>query len=468
MAFDPNDDFGMDDFNFDDLDFNIEDYTSQVDFDGGQGAADPQVPENDDASGDTGEYTPVRRSEERVHPERKHTRKPAKQKKRGGGVRVMSRLLIVLIYLLVVSIAAYLLATFGWRWGSDLLTLDKPEYSATITLEDSMFTTEQTTDDAGNAQTVYLADMDQVSDLLQSNGLIEYKWLFKLFANFTHKDSKLAPGTYELNTTMDYSALLRNMRASSGSRTTVQLMIREGSTVSDIIALLAENNVATEEELKEAATNYDFDYDFLDKSTLGEENRLEGYLFPDTYEFYQNSDAVTALNKLLFNFRSKIYDESSVDQAKLAQYQADGYDLHDILTIASIIEKETDGKDQNGISSVIYNRLKKNGGTNGKLQMDSTIYYALGDTSRELTAEDLTIDSPYNTYANTGLPQGPICCPGLTAIQAALFPSDTDDYYFVLGDDGSTHFFSDYDSFVAFKNAQTGVIQNQEDGNEEG
>ena len=113
MAFDPNDDFGMDDFNFDDLDFNIEDYTSQVDFDGGQGAADPQVPENDDASGDTGEYTPVRRSEERVHPERKHTRKPAKQKKRGGGVRVMSRLLIVLIYLLVVSIAAYLLATFG-------------------------------------------------------------------------------------------------------------------------------------------------------------------------------------------------------------------------------------------------------------------------------------------------------------------------------------------------------------------
>ena len=139
-----------------------------------------------------------------------------------------------------------------------------------------------------------------------------------------------------------------------------------------------------------------------------------------------------------------------------------------MLTIASIIEKETDGKDQNGISSVIYNRLKKNGGTNGKLQMDSTIYYALGDTSRELTAEDLTIDSPYNTYANTGLPQGPICCPGLTAILAALLPSDSDDYYFVLGDDGTTHFFSDYDSFVAFKNAQTGVIQNQEDGNEEG
>ena len=236
MAFDPNDDFGMDDFNFDDLDFNIEDYTSQVDFDGGQGAADPQVPEDDGASGDTGEYTPARRSEERVHPERKHTRKPAKQKNRGGGVRVMSRLLIVLIYLLVVSIAAYLLATFGWRWGSDLLALDKPEYSATITLEDSMFTTEQTTDDAGNAQTVYLADMDQVSDLLQSNGLIEYKWLFKLFANFTHKDTKLAPGTYELNTTMDYSALLRNMRASSGSRTTVQLMIREGSTVSRAIS----------------------------------------------------------------------------------------------------------------------------------------------------------------------------------------------------------------------------------------
>lgn len=444
QPYDPFDDFGMDDFN-------IEDYTSRVNFDD-EDEPTPEEPQETSA-GDTGEYTPVGR-EETMHPVRKHHRK-----KQPTGMRVLRGVLIALIYILVITFAGYLLATFGWRWANDLLALNKQEVTATITLEDDMFTEKQVTDDQGNTKTVYDADMGQISQLLKDNGLIEYKWLFNLFAAFTHKDSSMAPGTYELNTTMDYSALLRNMGSRSAARTTVQILIPEGYTVEQIIQRLAENGVATESELKDAAANYDFDYDFLDDSTLGQENRLEGYLFPDTYEFYQNTDAQSVLNRMLYNFQTRIYDNEQVDQAMLAQAEADGYSLKDILTIASIIEKETDGKDQTSISSVIYNRLNEGGGTNGYLQMDSTIYYITGDFSTALTSDDLAIDSPYNTYLYKGLPAGPICCPGITSINAALNPEDTDYYYFYLGDDGSTHFFNDYDEFVAFKDAQTGEIQ---------
>lgn len=444
QPYDPFDDFGMDDFN-------IEDYTSRVNFDD-EDEPTPEEPQETSA-GDTGEYTPVGR-EETMHPVRKHHRK-----KQPTGMRVLRGVLIALIYILVITFAGYLLATFGWRWANDLLALNKQEVTATITLEDDMFTEKQVTDDQGNTKTVYDADMGQISQLLKDNGLIEYKWLFNLFAAFTHKDSSMAPGTYELNTTMDYSALLRNMGSRSAARTTVQILIPEGYTVEQIIQRLAENGVATESELKDAAANYDFDYDFLDDSTLGQENRLEGYLFSDTYEFYQNTDAQSVLNRMLYNFQTRIYDNEQVDQAVLAQAEADGYSLKDILTIASIIEKETDGKDQTSISSVIYNRLNEGGGTNGYLQMDSTIYYITGDFSTALTSDDLAIDSPYNTYLYKGLPAGPICCPGITSINAALNPEDTDYYYFYLGDDGSTHFFNDYDEFVAFKDAQTGEIQ---------
>ena len=258
---------------------------------------------------------------------------------------------------------------------------------------------------------------------------------------------------------MDYSALLRNMGSSSSARATVEVMIPEGYTLDRIFALLEENGVATASELSDAATNYDFDYDFLDDSTLGQSERLEGYLFPDTYEFYVNSEPETVLSRMLSNFQNRVFDEEQVDQNLIAQAEANGYSLRDILTIASIIERETDGVDQTSISSVIYNRLNEGGGTNGYLQMDSTIYYIIGDYSRALTAEDLAIDSPYNTYLYQGLPAGPICCPGLTAIRAALDPDETDYYYFYLGDDGSTHFFSDYDEFLAFRDSQTGETQ---------
>lgn len=434
QPYEPND-FGYDN------DFNIEDYTRQVDF--GDGAA---APIGREPSGDTGEYTPVGREKPMLQQrQRKHTRK-----KLPLGMRILKGLLIFLVYLLVIVLAGYFLAKSGWKWANDLLALNKSEAAYTITLDETMFTEVETTDDEGNVETYYRADMDAVANELKANGLIEYKWLFNLFAKFTGKDTEMAPGTYDLNTNMDYSALLRNMSPSSGALATVKVMIPEGYTVKEIIALLAEQGVASEEALTDAAANYDFSYAFLDKSTLGQANRLEGYLYPDTYEFYENGDAATALAKMMANFELKMTNEMTSRMNEL------GYSLHEVMTIASIIEKETDGSDQTGISAVIYNRLENPGaGTQGYLQMDSCIQYILPERKTSLTSEDLAIDNPYNTYLYKGLPAGPICSPGMKAIRAALYPADSDAFYFIAGDDGQTHFFERYDDFINYKNSMS-------------
>jgi UPF0755 protein len=466
MGFDP-DDFNP--HNFDDDDFDINEFLSDVDFDDDRRKSAPEAEEPEDRQ-DTGEYTPIRRTDtfygdddyddgyddydddDRHYRERKHVRKSKRNDPRG--VRALRKTVIVLIYLLVITLASYILATLGWHWANDLLALNKEEMTATVTLDESWFTETETTDDDGNTTTVSTADMDEVADTLEDNGFIQYKWLFKLFAKVTHKDTKLVAGTYELSTTMDYSALLRNMGAKSTTRATVKVRVVEGSTVEEIIQLLVEQGVADQASLEDAAANYDYQYDFLDSSTLGQANRLEGFLFPDTYEFYVNSDAATALGRMLSNFDSKLTDELRT------QISNSGYTLKEIITVASIIEKETDGYDQSNISSVIYNRLTNTGsGTNGYLQMDSTIQYVLDERKEKLTTEDLAIDSPYNTYLYKGLPAGPISCPGMDAIEAAVYPASTNYFYFVLGDDGSTHFFSDYNEFVAFSDAQTGEIQ---------
>ncbi|MBR1781448.1 MAG: endolytic transglycosylase MltG [Oscillospiraceae bacterium] len=449
---------------FDDLDdFNIEDYTSTVDFD----HISPDEEDTPDSAGDTGRYTPVGHrgsdldgqsgSEDDVAQTGKKGKKRKPKKKLPLGLRILRKLLFILIWLLLIVLAGYFLAKAGWGWANDLLALNKEPATAVIELDETIFTTETTVNDDGEENTVSRADMEVVSSELYDNGLIEYPWLFKLFATFTHKDTKLAPGSYELNTDMDYSALLRNMAPKAKPRPTVDVMIPEGYTLEQIIDLLVEQGVASREELEDAAANYDYDYDFLDKSTLGDPKRLEGFLFPDTYNFYVD-DAASALGVMLRTFNNNLLNAKKIDQIKLSQAISDGYSIRDLVIIASIIEKETDGIDQRDISSVIFNRLThSSSGTNGYLQMDSTVQYLLSERKDRLSQEDLAIDSPYNTYLYKGLPAGPICSPGLTALQAAVNPTNTDYFYFILGDDQVTHFFQDYDAFLEFRDAQTGV-----------
>ena len=352
----------------------------------------------------------------------------------------------VLLYLVFVIGVSSLLAGVGWVCANDVLALNKASHTTVITLADSIFAEKEVEREDGTVATVNAADIGYVADLLKEEGLIEYTWLFRLYAMFSSADEKLVPGTYEMNTDMDYRALVTNMGSRSASRMTATVTIPEGYTLQQIFELLEERGVTTVEKLNDMAANHDYAFSFLQDIPLGDPNRLEGYLFPDTYEFYMGEDAKYVINKMLVNFDARVTDE-------LRQVIADkGMNVHDIVIMASLVEKETDGGDQTKIASVIYNRLNSNV-TNGKLEIDATVQYALPERKDKLTYEDLEIDSPYNTYLYKGLPAGPISNPGMAAIRAAIYPESTGYYWYILGDDNVHHFFSNYDKFINFKNS---------------
>ncbi len=335
------------------------------------------------------------------------------------------------LWIFFVAAASLTLSGVGWLLANDFAALNKEPLTATIKV---------TKDD----------DLDSVADKLKDEGLIEYKWFFKLFGKVAHAESKIGIGTYELNTEMDYSALINGMRNNNAAlnSSTVRVSIPEGYSVRQVIALLAQYGVNTEEELTEAAKNYDFSYGFLAGSEKGDLKRLEGYLFPDTYEFYVGGNAATALGRMLRNFDTKMSKEL------MDKVDASGYSLSQILTIASLIEKETDGHDRANIASVIYNRLNNVGETYHLLQIDAAQIYGLGDRfTPPLTKAQLEIDTPYNTHIHEGLPPTPIANPGLAAIEAALEPAQTDYYFYALGKDGTHHFFSTYNKFLNFVNS---------------
>ncbi len=375
---------------------------------------------SDFKKGDTASWDSeqVRRSQA----EPKRTVRPRKRRRR--------RHINPFVYTLLVLLSSALLAGVGWLLACDLCAFNRgaiEEVTVEVTAEDSM---------------------SDVADKLQDAGLIKYKWFFRLFAAFSGADEKIGIGTYTLNTDMDYRALIVGMHSSSGNLNaeTVTVTIPEGYTVRQTIALLAEKGVNTEEALTEAAQTATFDYDFIDNSSE-DLSRLEGYLFPDTYEFYVGHNAKDALNKLISNFVSRVGED------RIEQIEASEYSLQEIVTIASLIEEETDGTDQANIASVIYNRINNPSyETAGLLQIDASLLYALPDHQGAITNEDKAVDSPYNLYKNKGLPPTPISNPGLASIEAALNPADTNYYYYALGTDGKHHFsttLAEHNAFLA-------------------
>jgi UPF0755 protein len=358
------------------------------------------------------------------HPSRQQgepPRRPKKKKRRSAG-RTAG---LVLLYVTAVIGISVLLACVGWVAAGDVLALNKEykEVTFTVTPED---------------------DFDSILNRMEEEGLIEYKLLFNLFASFTHKKDKFDPGTYSLNTDMDYRALLAGIRANSANRAVVKVTIPEGYNIDQIFELLKENGVVDSvDKLRNTAANHDYKFSFLADIPLGDYRRLEGYLMPDTYEFYTPHDPILALNKMLAYFDSQVTD------AMREEVAASDYSLREVLTIASLIERETTGDDRVEISSVIHNRLKNpDAGTQGYLQIDATLVYING--GKEPTAADREIDSPYNTYKYKGLPPGPIANPGMESIVAAMNPANSKDFYYALGDDNIHHFFKTYDQLQKF------------------
>lgn len=331
-----------------------------------------------------------------------------------------------LIYLALIIGISTILAGLSWVAINDVLALNKEEITSVVVIEE---------DDT----------MGKIASQLKEAGIIEYKSLFQLYCNISKARGKITPGTYELSTAMDYRAIVAAMGKSSSSRLTVSVTIPEGYTLKQVFEVLEENGVSTRTKLEEMAAQYDYNFSFLKEIPMGEATRLEGYLFPDTYDFYLGEDAKTVLNKMLVNFDLKVTD------AMREQAEKQGYSVREIVIIASMIEKETSGTDQKTIASVIYNRLKSRNFP--YLQIDATVQYALKERKEKLSLTDLEVNSPYNTYKYEGLPVGPIANPGSVSINAALNPAKTNYFYYALGEDNMHHFFKTNREHQAFVDA---------------
>lgn len=372
-------------------------------------------------------------------------RPPRRRRRRKNTGRAAGFAMLYIVCVIGVSV---LLAALCWIAANDILALNKPEHTATVVLSEDYFSIKKKPQEDGTTQTTYKAKIGKVAKLLEQNELIDSRILFRMFSSFTNGENKLRPGAYNLDTSMDFRSLIAGMGAGSDSRVVVEVTIPEGYTIAQTFQLLEANDVASAEDLMDYATNYNYGFSFLQDIPLGDPNRLEGFLFPDTYEFYVNHDPKFVVNKLLQNFDAQYTEEMRAQVAKSK------YSLREYLTVASLIERETSGKDRGQIASVIYNRLEypnAAAGTNGYLQIDATLYYLTGKTPTEA---DKAIDSPYNTYKYPGLPPAPIANPGIASIKAALNPDKTGNYYYALGDDGTHKFFRDYNSMLNWMHTQ--------------
>ncbi len=365
------------------------------------------------------------------------------------------------VFIMCISIVV---ACLGWMAASDMLALNKESFTATVVLPQSVFHSEleEQKDEEGNItgyRTVSHADISYLSNTLKQAGLIEYRWLFEMFCKIANADEKVKPGEYQLQSTYDYRALIQNMRPNAGGAVTVNVTLIEGMTMREIFVQLERSGVSSFEDLMAAAEDYNFNYSFLkeaeeedgtkekDSDEPGDPLRLEGYLFPDTYNFYANMQASSAINKFLEQFNSFLTEDV------LARIEGRGMTLREIVTVASMIEKEAADDDERAdIASVIYNRLKEN----MYLGIDATILYVHPDHEGAPTAEMLKERSPYNTRLNYGLPPTPICNPGLASLRAALSPNQTNYFYYALDTETGRHRFftsqEEFDAFVATQN----------------
>lgn len=279
------------------------------------------------------------------------------------------------------------------------------------------------------------AGTEKIASILKQNRLIQNEWYFRILAKLNGNDAKFQTGKFHLDTGMDEYRIMEILMKDGEKRKTVKFTIPEGYSILQIAEKMVELGVCkTKDEFVQATNDISkYNYDFV--KAIPERNlRLQGYLFPDTYEIYADAKPSEVIDKMLKRF-NEIYD-----QDYRAKTKAMGYEIDQIVNMAAIIEKEVRVPEERKIvASVIFNRLK----INMPLQMCSTVMYVLNKSYPQLTIEDTKIDSPYNTYINPGLPTGPIGNPGKSAIDAVLYPEQTDYIYFVLKDlESGEHNFS--------------------------
>ena len=374
--------------------------------------------------------------------EKTPVRKGRPKRKKGYGLLGIPHMISTVIWLAITLAIGVSLGRVLWVCCADVMSFGKPDVTAYITV------TEQD-------------DIETVSQKLADANLIRYPGLFQKFAEITKKADRINIGTYELSSHLDYNAMINNMVYISKPRNIVTVVFPEGFNCAQFFQILENNEVCTAAELEDWMMNGELDeYWFLEGVDRSNKYWLEGYLSPDTYEFYTNDDPRNVLEKFLDAFDARFTDIMKEDLVTMQQRYADlladsGYSseyieanpltLHQVLTVASVVQRETSGEEESfDIAAVFYNRL-----TNPDILTmgsDATVYYAVGDYLREkteLTEEDLNSDSPYNTRKAQGIPPGPICNPGSYALYAALDPNDNNYHYFIYDLENDKHLFSE-------------------------
>lgn len=406
----------------------LEDPKSEGEAESTEGLPEP-VPEEEpddqeyrDGGQDFDEIMEAPAPEPEKKPHTRPVRKGRPKKKKGEGLLGIPNILATVVWLALILAIGVTAGRMLWVCAADVLAFGRENKPVTVT--------------------IYEADtMDTITDKLYDAGLIRYKGLFQLYASISDAEEKIKPGIYDLNTLYDYHALVSFMTPRS-SREVIELTIPEGYTCRQIFDLLEENRVCTAVDVAGYAADGELkDYWFLENVERGDKYCLEGFLFPDTYEFYKNSTPREALERMLNNFEARFSEEMRAQIDALNEsVTGGGYTVREITIVASLIEKESAAPTESpSIAGVIYNRLFRWEGNPAYLNIDAAIIYAQGGNADTINTQ---LDSPYNTYTHTGLTPTPISNPGLASRQAALQPENHNYYYYVLNPSTGMHQFS--------------------------
>lgn len=285
------------------------------------------------------------------------------------------------------------------------------------------------------------ASAKSVAKILHEAGLIDYEYAFVKRIKESDYRGKLQPGIYTLNTGMNTMEMIEILCYVEPVKTVVgTITIPEGFSIEQIAARCEEQGICTAEEFLEEVEsgNHQPPFDAGDKDTSGIKYALQGFLFPATYDIYEDTTAASLIDAMLVKFSSVYTDEFRGKAVEL------GYSDYEVMIMASIVEREAKIEEERPvIAGVIYNRLE----IDMPLQMCPTVLYPLTDGMYDVTEvlyDDLEIESPYNTYKYNGLPVGPICNPGEASIRAVLYPDDNNYLYYHTSDAGDgSHIFSE-------------------------
>jgi UPF0755 protein len=300
--------------------------------------------------------------------------------------------------------------------------------------------------------------LEEIAGLLEDNGVIKSARFFIIRSTLERARSKYKAGVYEFSKSMSADDIM-GILVEGVKREAVKFTVPEGLTTAQTMSVLTEAGLMTEEEFWSEIESGQFDYRFLGGAPAGKD-RLEGFLYPETYEVYKDEGAHAVIDMMLGQFDKLFTDEDYSRAAEL------NYSIREIVTMASLIERETAVPGERPvISQVIYNRLADD----MPLQIDASIQYILGTPKEQLTNDDLEIDSPYNLYTNKGLPPGPICNPRMASVDAALHPEENDYIYYVLDPalNGMHRFSKSYDEFLSNKAAYQEAIAGRDAASED-